>query len=194
MPEPPDLLASDAERERAVARLRRGAAEGRLSVEELDERCERAYAARTRGELDALIGDLPAAGTAGHAPAPRTPLDPGGIGRQPFTFVFEHPVPPTHAMTEALRTMAPALARAGYELVDRGERRLGFDYAYRPGWVALPIIMLPGPGFLALLVKEHDRVAVDFEDAPGGGTRMVVHGRAPRRVRRAFAELGPSSS
>ena len=66
-----------------------------------------------------------------------------------------------------------------------------FDYAYRPGWVVVPVILMPFIGLLALLVKEHDRISVQFEDAPGGGTRMVVHGRAPRRVRRAFAELSP---
>jgi hypothetical protein len=189
--EPPDLRASDAERERVVAQLRDHALAGRLTVDELDERCERAYAARTRGELAALLGDLPGARAASQAPARRAPADPGGIGRQPFTYVFEHPVSPARAMAEALRTMAPALGRAGYELVDRGERRLTFDYSYRPGWVALPVIFLPFVGLLALMVKEHDRIAVDFDDAPGGGTRMVVHGRAPRRVRRAFAELSP---
>ena len=189
MSEPPDLRASDAERERTVEQLSDHALAGRLTVEELDERCERAYAARTRGELAALLGDLPGAGTAVRAPARRLPADPGGIGRQPFTYVFEHPVAPARAMAAALRTMAPALARAGYELVNRDERRLTFDYSYRPGWVALPVIFLPFVGLLALTIKEHDRVVVDFDDAPGGGTRMVVHGRAPRRVRRAFAEL-----
>ena len=92
-------------------------------------------------------------------------------------------------MEAALRTMAPALARDGYELVGRAERRLQFDYSYRPGWVAIPVILVPIPGVLALLIKEHDRVTVDFEPAPDGGTRLVVHGRAPRRVRRAFAQL-----
>ena len=86
--------------------------------------------------------------------------------------------------------MVPALARGGYELVRRGDRRLEFDYAYRPGWVAVPVLLFPGPGLLALLVKEHDRVVVEFEPGPEGGTRLVVRGRAPRRVRRAFAELG----
>ena len=112
------------------------------------------------------------------------------MGRQPFTFVFPLGVAPEAAMDAALRTMAPALAHGGYELVGRHERRLEFDYSYRPGWVAVPVILFPGPGFLALLVKEHDRVTVDFEPAPDGGTRLVVHGRAPRRVRRAFAQLG----
>jgi hypothetical protein len=53
MTELPDLLASDAERERAVARLRRGASEGRLTVDELDERCARAYSAGSRAAAPA---------------------------------------------------------------------------------------------------------------------------------------------
>jgi Domain of unknown function (DUF1707)/2TM domain len=53
------LRASDADRERFVAALRQHHAEGRLTLEELDERTERAYAARTLGDLDALATDLP---------------------------------------------------------------------------------------------------------------------------------------
>jgi Domain of unknown function (DUF1707)/2TM domain len=68
----PDMRASDAERERVAAQLRDHAAEGRLDVEELDERLRRAYAARTRGELDVLTSDLPAsAPRRAPAPAPR---------------------------------------------------------------------------------------------------------------------------
>jgi len=54
-----DLRASDADRERAVERLRRHAGAGRLDAEELEDRLERALAARTRGELKALLADLP---------------------------------------------------------------------------------------------------------------------------------------
>jgi Domain of unknown function (DUF1707)/Cell wall-active antibiotics response 4TMS YvqF len=59
-PEPVPLRASDAERERAAAVLREGAAEGRITLEELSARLELAYAARTRPELDAVVEDLPA--------------------------------------------------------------------------------------------------------------------------------------
>jgi hypothetical protein len=51
--------ASDAEREAVVARLRDAAGEGRLTVEELTERIDAAYAARTRAELEPLTADLP---------------------------------------------------------------------------------------------------------------------------------------
>jgi hypothetical protein len=53
------LRASDAERERAAEALRRHHADGRLTTDELDERTERAYAAKTHGDLDQLFGDLP---------------------------------------------------------------------------------------------------------------------------------------
>jgi hypothetical protein len=54
-----DVRASDAERELTVERLRRAVGNGRLSVEEFDERATAAYAARTRGELADLTRDLP---------------------------------------------------------------------------------------------------------------------------------------
>jgi DUF1707 SHOCT-like domain/Cell wall-active antibiotics response LiaF, C-terminal len=57
----PEVRASDAERERAVARLRDGAAEGRLTLEEFTHRIDRAYEARTRAQLDELTEDLPTA-------------------------------------------------------------------------------------------------------------------------------------
>ena len=59
------VRASDAEREDVSRQLSAHAAAGRLTPEELDERLDAAYAARTHGELTRLLEDLPA------APAPR---------------------------------------------------------------------------------------------------------------------------
>jgi hypothetical protein len=53
------VRASDAERERTVASLRRAYAAGRLRLEELERRIERAYDATWRAELRALTRDLP---------------------------------------------------------------------------------------------------------------------------------------
>ncbi len=58
-PANPDMRASDADRDRVVDMLRDHAAAGRLSADELEERIEVALAARTAGELDALLTDLP---------------------------------------------------------------------------------------------------------------------------------------
>ncbi|MFE3608850.1 DUF1707 SHOCT-like domain-containing protein [Streptomyces goshikiensis] len=58
----PALRASDADRERVVERLRDAVAEGRLDMEEFQERLEAAYASRTYAELEPLTRDLPAVG------------------------------------------------------------------------------------------------------------------------------------
>jgi hypothetical protein len=50
---------SDAERDRALERLREHAASGRLSLDELDDLSGHVLAARTRRELDRALGDLP---------------------------------------------------------------------------------------------------------------------------------------
>ncbi len=53
------MRASDQERERLVLEVREHFAAGRLSDEELDQRVQAAYAARTTGELAQLRADLP---------------------------------------------------------------------------------------------------------------------------------------
>lgn len=55
-----ELRAGDAEREQTADLLRAAAAEGRLDYDELDARLTAGYAARTRGELEALTADVPA--------------------------------------------------------------------------------------------------------------------------------------
>lgn len=53
------LRASDSDRERVADRLREATGEGRLLAEELEERLGAALKARTYGELDVLVADLP---------------------------------------------------------------------------------------------------------------------------------------
>ena len=53
------LRASDADREQIAEQLRHAAGEGRLDPEELEERLETVFSARTYGELDAVVVDLP---------------------------------------------------------------------------------------------------------------------------------------
>ena len=52
------MRASDAERERTTEVLSRAAATGQLDVEELDERLQAAWAARTRADLERLVADV----------------------------------------------------------------------------------------------------------------------------------------
>ena len=56
--QPPDLRASDAEREQTAETLRNAMSEGRLTVEELEDRLRSAYSAPTARELDRLVADV----------------------------------------------------------------------------------------------------------------------------------------
>ncbi len=60
----PDLRASDAEREQTAETLRRAMGEGRLTVEELEDRLRAAYAAPTVRELELLVSDVTVPATA----------------------------------------------------------------------------------------------------------------------------------
>jgi len=55
----PNMRAGDADRERLVEQLREHHAAGRLTLDEFDERMQKAYAAKTYGELKTLTRDLP---------------------------------------------------------------------------------------------------------------------------------------
>jgi Domain of unknown function (DUF1707)/Cell wall-active antibiotics response 4TMS YvqF len=77
-PSPRDLRASDSDRERVIALLGSAASDGRLTSDEHADRVERAYRARTLGELAGLTIDL-----AGPADQPIR-LD----GRRPVAGIF----------------------------------------------------------------------------------------------------------
>lgn len=67
--DPRNLRISDAERHRVVEVLQQAAGEGRLSLDELSERMDVVYAAKTYGELEPVTRDLP---LAHQTPAPTT--------------------------------------------------------------------------------------------------------------------------
>jgi hypothetical protein len=54
-----EMRAGDADRQLVADRLRAALEEGRLDLQEYDERVQRAYAAKTYGDLDGLLSDLP---------------------------------------------------------------------------------------------------------------------------------------
>jgi uncharacterized protein DUF1707 len=59
MPVNPEMRASDGDRDRVAESLREHCAVGRITVDELEERLEAVYAARTIGDLDRVTADLP---------------------------------------------------------------------------------------------------------------------------------------
>jgi hypothetical protein len=83
------LRAGDADRERTVAELRQHHADGRLTLDEFHERMNQAYAAKTLGELDRLLADLPP--LAARPPVPAGPA---------------HPAVPEHARRDFYRHLS----------------------------------------------------------------------------------------
>jgi hypothetical protein len=61
--DPSRLRVSDEDRHKVAEMLRQAAGEGRIDLDELDQRLEAAYAAKTYGELVPITVDLPAHGS-----------------------------------------------------------------------------------------------------------------------------------
>ena len=88
------LRASDADRDQVLESLKTAFVQGRLTIDELDERAGQALVSRTYGELAALTADIPS----GPARAvPRPPAAPAGV-------------PAAEPVPAALRTPASAKA------------------------------------------------------------------------------------
>lgn len=99
----PDLRVGDAEREVTLERLRQAHGEGRLDVDEFYTRLDDVYRARTFGELDALVVDLPVTGPATSSRSSKAAPAPASRDR---------PVAPTPTRSGGvLAAMPPALRR-----------------------------------------------------------------------------------
>ena len=183
----PDLRASDADRDAAVEALRTHALAGRLDADELEERIEKAYAAKMLSELAALQVDLPRLAVrpspARSRPRPRVP------GRMGFTYRWRSPTDPNVTMRELMTFVVPPMERWGYDLTQRFDGRLRFERETRPLWTFLLAVLLFPFGLLALLYKDRERVTIDLDEDEERGTQIVASGVAPLPVRRAFAEL-----
>jgi hypothetical protein len=179
------MRASDAEREETVAALRAAAGEGRLTVEELDERTTAAYAAVTRGDLARLLHDLPIAPVPEPRPRRRGPMLPGRAG---FAARWTAHQPREAVALELLHDIGPPLRGYGYELADRTPDRLVFVRTRRPVWTIVVAVAFFPVGLLALLYTARERITIDLARR-GRETVCLAQGVAPLPVRRAFAEL-----
>jgi hypothetical protein len=98
-------------------RLRHATAEGRLSTEELEERLEALSSARTYGELDALLSDLPVP-SAPRRVRVRVPLLLGVAGAVTFMLALIGMVAgAVRHFAEAARELPGPLAHADHLLV-----------------------------------------------------------------------------
>src|SRR5581483_9709472 len=92
------LRAGDADRRQVADELQRHYVEGRLTSDELQERVRQAMAARTFGELDALLRDLPAQPAA----PPTPPAVEARVAEQPAASAPAGPVVPPDVRANAV--------------------------------------------------------------------------------------------
>jgi hypothetical protein len=183
-----ELRASDADRDEFANELALQCAAGRLSLDEFEVRVAHAQAARTLGELDALVRDLGPSGAGHHDRG-----SPAGIpGTRPFSTRVELPARAETVHAEALEKVAPELHRYGYELRTQTPGALVFERRVRPMWVPVVAILAFPVGLLALAVKETQRIVISLDPKGSTTTVVTVHGNAPRGIRKAFAELALS--
>jgi uncharacterized protein DUF1707 len=82
--EQPAMRASNADRERIARILHNALSEGRITVQEMEERLDTVYAAKTLAELEPPIADLPAVPADALAPSPApAPVVDNRIGGTP---------------------------------------------------------------------------------------------------------------
>ena len=124
----PRIRASDADRDRTAALLREHHAAGRLTAEEFNERLDKAYAAKTLGELDELLADLPAIDL---YKLPDAGLERGRQGR------IRHPAA---ALDDGAGTHVPGLAgRPGVVGLGQPDRLLRLAARRAPGQPVVPV-------------------------------------------------------
>jgi hypothetical protein len=163
---PEQVRASDAEREAVADRLNGAVGEGRLTLEEFTDRVGAAYAARTHGELEVLVTDLPA----GSASTPRATLAP---------VAASSPAP--------IQTIVGAIKR-------RGRWRLAADTAlgvavgaikldFRGADLAAPVVSVCARTVVgAIKVWVPHGVRVEVEGMTAVGTRTVEESNLPPHV------------
>ena len=118
----PELRASDAQRDRTAAELREHFAAGRLTEDELGDRLDAAYRARTEGELQALRRDLP------RLPATRS--------QSRAEIAERRAALRRHMLQEVGGALTPFLICVGIWAAS------GAEGSFWPIWVALPAFIL----------------------------------------------------
>ena len=200
------LRISDSDRHRVAELLREAAGEGRIDMEELDERLEAAYDAKTYADLVPITADLPLGGAQPRVPAERRPADlvPAPSYENSFAImggttrkgIWE--VGPTHTAVAVMGGVDIDLREARFA---SGETVIN-AYAF---WGGIDIyvnaqtqVIIDGVGIMGAFEQSRDRVAPELgPDSPvvrvTGFALMAgitVHRRAMPGTRRRRRMLG----
>ena len=159
---------------------------GRLAADEFEQRIEGAYAAKTLDQLRALTLDLPEARS--EPPARRRRLLPGN---RPFAARFETDAGAAAVISEAMRTIAPDLMAARFQLEQSEPSRLVFRRRQIPFYAFAAAILIPIFGLIVLFAagRETSEVVISANELEHERTVVDVFGVASLRVRRAMLEL-----
>ncbi|MBB2945400.1 hypothetical protein FB565_005133 [Actinoplanes lutulentus] len=119
------MRASDADRQQVADQLKAALDEGRLDLNEYDDRIQKAYGARTYGDLDGLLDDLP-----GTVPLRKSRIEPA----------HKAPVAPTGA-PERKHGVRPMLGIFVICTIIWGITSLtsGDAHYFWPMWVLIPV-------------------------------------------------------
>ena len=207
LPQPADrrqLRVSDADREQAAEVLRQAAGDGRITFDELDQRLEAAYAARTYGDLTEVTADLPAPGQPSPGPVATAPgtFPAARIGGEPGAGVSvailsgvdrggTWVVPPRHSVVAVLGGVQLDLRQARFS-----QREVTIDVFTLMGGVDIMVgedveVDVSGVGIMGGFDHRASgpRAA---RRAEGAGGRARADGRGQRAARPAGARRGQS--
>ena len=159
-----EIRASDSDRQQIAERLNVSVGEGRLNLDEFSDRVAAAYAARTRGQLDLLVKDLPAASSLSTTTAARVPVAP--------------------APTASLTTKVGAIKRAGLwrlaPVTNLGVVAGPIKLDLRGAQLTAPEVTISARTvFGAIKVWVPRGVRVDVEGATTMGTRTIEESNLP---------------
>ncbi len=107
---------------------------------------------------------------------------------QDFTREITTEKPPATLLTESMSEWTGQLSDYNYQLTTQSEAGLTFHKRYTPWWMVFPIVFLFPIGLLFLFVKSDATITATFTPE-GSGTRVLVSGKAPKKVAEAFAEM-----
>ncbi|MDU0300829.1 MULTISPECIES: DUF1707 domain-containing protein [unclassified Streptomyces] len=186
------LRASHDDREAVVEQLRDAAAEGRIDLDELDERLERALTAKTYAELDALTVDLPSP----PAPADLPPLElKGGLhgaSRGPGRWEVPAYVIARGGLAGVKLDLSRAECRLTEVTVEAYGEAAGVTIVLPDGWAADTTAMDPGIGGLKDTTTPDRLPGTPLIRVVGSGGMAGVVVRHPNRwERRKLANNPP---
>jgi hypothetical protein len=181
-----EMRASHEDRDSIVERLRVAAGDGRIDHDELDQRIEAAMSARTYGELEVIVRDLPdVPGTAIHPPVRRSDAE------QEQTVTVAHGRVAKHGPWNVPQRLTVAARHSNVVLdfndaVFSGPRQVDIVLEVRHSNVRL---VLPDGSVVddALTDRRHSYVSIrGFEAAGPGGVAVRITGSAAHSNVRAW--------